>query len=333
LGGLGRRAAGQRRTGDGHGLLPLLFPGVAGRLTLGEFGGQGPFGLGQRGGVALGPSRGLGPLLGLAGGLLGGDPGQCRPDPGWAPAPTGPARRQLVPARRPEHSVLGRIDPLGLFQHVRHYLDQLPVGAGLVGAGLVGAGLVGAGLVESGGLGDQPLVAAVGQPGGVRRDLRPVDGDGAQPGQSRRPAQPQHLGEQLGEHRCVGLAEPGDDRVIRCVPGADHPERHVGGAQLLDPPAGAFPTGVPVDQQGEQHVRVVACPPCRAARRCPVPAGRCPLMQRRGVQRRHRVDYEPGQMPVGQPLGHVRRQQKALIPIHRPVTLRHQQILPLRKIH
>ena len=252
LGRFGCGATGQRRTGDGHGLLPLLFPGVAGRLTLREFGGQSPFGFGERGSVAFGPGRRLGPFLGLAGGLLGGEPGQRRPDLGLAPAPTGPAHRQLVaPGAGPEHSVLGRVDTLGVGQDRLHLLPVTRIGPARIGPARIGR------LVEPGDLGGQPLVAAVGQPRGVRRDLRPVDGDGAQPGQPRRPAQPQHLSEQLDEHRRVGLAEPGDHRVIRGVPGADHPECHIRGAQPLDPPAGALATGIPVDQQGEQHVRVV----------------------------------------------------------------------------
>ena len=115
------------------------------------------------------------------------------------------------------------------------------------------------------------------------------------------------------------LPEPGDRHVVRQVPGADHPERHVLLAQPLDPPRGGDPVRVRPDQKGHHHVRVV---PCR-----PRPARPPPRVERRGIQQPHRLDHQPRHVPRRQPVPHVRRKKKRLIPVDRTVTLRHNPIL------
>ncbi|GAA1846126.1 hypothetical protein GCM10009772_24330 [Pseudonocardia alni subsp. carboxydivorans] len=147
----------------------------------------------------------------------------------------------------------------------------------------------------------------VGLPGRVRGDFRTVDRDRAQPGHPRVSAQPQDLREQAGEHLAVGLAEPGQHGVIGHVTGARDPERHIRGAQSLDLAAGALPATVGIQQQPEQHLRVVPGPTGRAAARTAITAARDPGMQRRGVQHRDRVQHEPHQMLIRQPVDHVRR--------------------------
>src|SRR6266545_2685351 len=79
------------------------------------------------------------------------------------------------------------------------------------------------------------------------------------------------------------------------------------------------PMRIAVEQQGDQHVRVEPrTPPVGLG---PRPAG----VERRGVHRGHHIDQEPGQMVLGQPLRHQRRQQKRLITVNRPIRSRHKR--------
>ena len=61
----------------------------------------------------------------------------------------------------------------------------------------------------------------------------------------------------------------------------------------------------------------------------PAPPRPPPRMKRRGVQViLHHLDHQPHRMIRRQPLPHIRRQQKRLIPVHRPVSPRHTLIIP-----
>jgi hypothetical protein len=114
-------------------------------------------------------------------------------------------------------------------------------------------------------------------------------------------------------------AEPGDRAVIRYVLRAHDAERHIGLAQPLNLPARPLPHRIGVDQHTEQHHRVVGRPA-----RTPQPPTRPEPGQ---IQPRDYVQHEPHQMISRQPVPHIRRQQKLLIPIHRPKPLRHHKIL------
>jgi len=114
-------------------------------------------------------------------------------------------------------------------------------------------------------------------------------------------------------------AEPGDRAVIRHVLRAGDPARHIGVAQPLDLPARPLPDRVGVDQHTEKHRRVIPRPA-----RTPEPLSR---PKRAQIQTGHRIQHEPHQMINRQPLPHIRRHQKPLIPIHRPKPLSHPTIL------
>ena len=206
--------------------------------------------------------------------------------------PLGPgervARVVVPPLPRPEQGVLGRV---GLRVPRGEVFRELP----------------------------QPLLGPVRVLRRISRDLGAVQGDRADLAHAQPRAQQQDLREQVRGGVRELLPEPGDRHVIGHVAGADHPERHVLGAQPLDPPRGGDPVRVRPDQQRHHHVRVV---PGR-----PRPARLPPRVERRGVQPPHRLDHQPHRVPRRQPLPHVRRQQERLVPVHRTVTLRHNPIL------
>src|SRR4029077_13359528 len=58
------------------------------------------------------------------------------------------------------------------------------------------------------------------------------------------------------------------------------------------------------------------------------PSRRLPHREPRHIQSRHRIDHKPCQVTSGQPLPHIRRQQKRLIPVTRANPFPHPPILP-----
>jgi len=75
------------------------------------------------------------------------------------------------------------------------------------------------------------------------------------------------------------------------------------------------PWGHRIDEQRQQHARVIAAaaPPAQLGQ--PVKPG--------GIQPLDRLDQEPHQVLIVQPVDHAGRQQELLLPVHRPVRLRH----------
>jgi hypothetical protein len=163
----------------------------------------------------------------------------------------------------------------------------------------------------------QPRPAPVRRPRRVRRDPGAVHRDHPNPSQTRLTSQLQHPHKQLGHCLIVGLPEPGDRGVIRRVLSTNHPKRHIGGAQLLDPPRRALPMGIAINHQTQQHPRVIALPAHR-----PQPTARLEPAHINLVQHRQQ---KPDEMLRRQPIPQIRRQQHHLIPIHRPITQRHDQ--------
>jgi len=104
----------------------------------------------------------------------------------------------------------------------------------------------------------EPLLAAVGVDRGVRRDLGPVDRDRAEPTQARLGSDHQHLREQVGERISCLSPESGDRCVVGSVLSTQHPKRHVSDAHPLDLSRRPHTLAVRVDQQSQQHSRVVA---------------------------------------------------------------------------
>jgi hypothetical protein len=183
--------------------------------------------------------------------------------------------------------------------------------------GGVGAGVRGNGLLRDL---PQPIFGPVRRLRRARRDLRAVQRDHAQLPHAQPRAQAQHLGEKRGDRVREAGPEPGDRGVVRQVPAADHPERHIGMAQLLDPPRGRDLMRVRPDQHRHQHVRVIT--------RRAGPAERAHVMKRPGVHPLHRPDHQPHRMPGRQPVPHARREQKHLVTLDPTVPLRHYTIIP-----
>ena len=125
----------------------------------------------------------------------------------------------------------------------------------------------------------------------------------------------EHLGEQGPESTLVPGAEPRDRRVIGTVLGAQNTESHIGQAPALDLPRRPHPQAVRIDQQSQQHVRVIARRPSATH----PPAG----VKTTGVQRIDRFQQEPHHVIRRQPLPHIRRHQKRLIPQHPAIRLSH----------
>ena len=144
-------------------------------------------------------------------------------------------------------------------------------------------------------------------PAGVGMHLGPIQRHRAQlqhPGLAR---QQQNLDEQ-------GLDPPqkappeGRDRVmVRMVVGGDEPEGHRIVGRPLQLAARTHPRRIAIDQQAQQHARVIRGR-TRAAIR---------LDHRRQVQLLDNLDHEARQMPLRQPLVNRGRQKKPRLPIHR----------------
>jgi len=164
----------------------------------------------------------------------------------------------------------------------------------------------------------QPVLTTVGVHGRVRRDLGCVDGHGAEPAESGASCHQQHLLEQAGERVLALDAEPRDRAMVRDVLSTQHSERHIGRAQPLDLTRGADATAVGIDEKAEQHLRVIPSSADPTPATTPIEIAR--------IKNLDCVQQEPHQVIGGQPLPHVRRQQKRLIPQHRSIRLRHEPL-------
>jgi hypothetical protein len=82
---------------------------------------------------------------------------------------------------------------------------------------------------------------------------------------------------------------------------------------------GALPDRVGIDEQRDHHLWVVR-------RRAP-PVAPIGGVERLEIQRRHRVEHEPGKMILWQPLAQARRQQQVLLAITRNEVLGHARIV------
>jgi hypothetical protein len=128
-------------------------------------------------------------------------------------------------------------------------------------------------------------------------------------------AQRQHLAEQAGDRVLMALEEPRDRRVIRPLLGGQHPKSDVLLAGALDHARGPDPARVGVEQQRDHHRRVIGRPAA------PVDAiGRIERLQ---IHLGHGVDHKPREMPLGQPVTDVGRQQKRLLAVTTDEVMRH----------
>jgi hypothetical protein len=180
---------------------------------------------------------------------------------------------QLVAARLPVELVLRLIDPPRLLQHLARDL----------------------------------LIAAIGIARRARRDLGAVDRDHPNPNQPGRPAEPQHLAEEIGQGPLVAHPELGDGGVIGHQVGTDHPIGHVLRTRPLDPARGAVSLREGVEQQRDHHLRVVGGAAVAIGPVVGIEAAQVHVLDR-GQDRPHQVILR-------QPLKQRRRHQKHLLTI------------------
>jgi hypothetical protein len=223
----------------------------------------------------------------LVGCLAGVQLSQRRPDPLRSGHRIGELPRQLVAARRPEQVILGGVHLGRLGENPRRSLPH-------------------------------PPLAPVGRQRRVRRDLRTVQRNRAEPAHPAGRAHQQHLAEQAGQRRLMLTPEPGNGRVIRTMLRTNNPKRHVRHTQPLDLPARPLTQRIGVDQQSQHHRRVIPGPP--GTTKTP------PRMKLAQIQLADHIQHKPHQMIRRQPIPQIRRQQKRLIPIDRQITPRHNPV-------
>ena len=144
---------------------------------------------------------------------------------------------------------------------------------------------------------------------GVRAQLRPIERHHADPQQPRRGSQPQHLDEEPGQRLLMLLAEAADGGMVGCLVRGEHAEGGVLPTASLDLPARALASAVGVEQQRDQHGRLVGRPPPAV-----LPVGG---VERREIHLAHRVQHEPGEMVLGKLVPEARGHQEVLVTVAR----------------
>jgi hypothetical protein len=150
-------------------------------------------------------------------------------------------------------------------------------------------------------------------------DPRAVDGDHVSVNETGIRTQRENLAEHAGQRVLVALTEPRDRRVVRDVVRGDDADRDVLLARALDRPRRAHTARVRVEQQRHHHRRL--------ERRPAVPVVPIGGVERAEIHPRDRLDHKPREVPLGQPLTDVGRQQKRLLPTARHEVLAHAGIL------
>lgn len=164
---------------------------------------------------------------------------------------------------------------------------------------------------------DQPLMATVRVDRRVRGDLGAIDRDSSELRQTGTTSDQQNLREQPPERVLTLGTEPGDRAVVRHVLGAQHTERHIGRAQAFNLARGTDTPTIRIDQQAQQHPRVIAG--CAHPTTAPTP------IELAGIERLDGLQQKPNEMIVRQSLPHVRRQKKHLVTQHWTISLGHAQ--------
>ena len=120
-------------------------------------------------------------------------------------------------------------------------------------------------------------------------------------------AEAEHPAEEVGERFLVADPKPGDRRVVGDLVRADHPEGDVLATAALDPPRASLADAVGVGEQADHHLRLVGGGA--------VAVGAIGGVEGLEVELLDRLDHEPGEVVVGQPIAQVRRQQQRLVSI------------------
>jgi hypothetical protein len=105
----------------------------------------------------------------------------------------------------------------------------------------------------------------------------------------------------------VADAKARDRRVIGRAVGSNHTERDVVVTAPLDSPRGAHPDRVGIDEQRHHHRRVM-----RRATPAVIAIAR---VERADIHLRNRIEDEPREVILRQPLPQARRQQQLLLAI------------------
>jgi hypothetical protein len=113
----------------------------------------------------------------------------------------------------------------------------------------------------------------------------------------------------------MALNEPSDRRVIGLRVRGDHPVGDVLLAGPLDRPRRPRPTAIGVEQQRDHHRRLIGRPTAAVLAIGAVERGQ--------IHRGNRVEHEPRQVALWQPLPHIGRHQERLLTITRDEPLRH----------
>ncbi len=149
--------------------------------------------------------------------------------------------------------------------------------------------------------------------------LRAIDRDHPDIDQTSLRAQRQHRGEQARDRVLMITTKPRDRRVIGHLVSGDHAVGNILTTAPLDPARGALSARVRVEQQRDHHRRVIRrpTPPITAIRR----------IESRQVHLRYRVEHEPREITLWQPIPHIRSQQERLLTINHNEVLGHTQIV------
>ena len=182
---------------------------------------------------------------------------------------------------------------------------------GGVDAASLGEDLLGDLLVAAGG--------AVARHGG---ELAAVDGDHPDLDQTGPGAEAQDLAEEIGDGPLVADAEAGDRGVIGRLVGGDHPEGDVLPAAALDATRGALANAIGVGEQGQHHLGVVGCPA--------VAVGAIGGVEGVEVELLDRLDHEPGQVALVEPVAKVWWQQHRLVTVGAEEVVGHDPIFLLQ---
>jgi hypothetical protein len=153
-------------------------------------------------------------------------------------------------------------------------------------------------------------------------DLRAVDGHHPCVDETGLRAQRQHLAEQAGQRLLMTLPEPRNRRVIRTLLSDHDPKGDVFLTRPLDHPRRPNPARVRVKQQPDHDRRI--------ERRPTVSVPAVDGIKRVEIHLRDRVDHKPREVPLGQPVANIRRQEKRLLAIRRKEVLAHHQIVLTR---
>ena len=164
-------------------------------------------------------------------------------------------------------------------------------------------------------LGLKLRIRAVALTAGVRAEFGAVERDHADPQQTRLGAQPEHPGEQSRQRLLVLLPKAADRGVVGLLVRGQHAEGDVLAAAPFDPAARALALAVGIEHERDHHRRLVRLPPPAVLAVARV--------ERREVELTDRIEHEPREVVLGQPVAEAGGHQVLLVTLARPEALGH----------